>query len=196
MDYLIRISIIILLELALILGVRYGTLRYCTYPIFYVYKLQPVIELFAPPRILFYCLEFSFTSAQTTVTMSTLLPFIQCSSLSESDSTSSSFSDSSSHSPSPISSISSLSYSPLPKSSYKQIVFLPSPPFADVSFLQALASTLQKGAGDLVFLMAHSGNGENHDKDAMNTLLRKSLMEMDNDCVVWRQLMGNINGEY
>jgi formylglycine-generating enzyme required for sulfatase activity len=81
----------------------------------------------------------------------------------------------------------------LPKSSHKHIVVLPSTSFADVSFLQSLADTLQKGAGDLVFLMVHSGNGKDYDKDAMNTLLRKSLMEVDNDCVVWKQLMGNVN---
>jgi hypothetical protein len=178
--------------------VRPSVRYYCTYSIFYVYKLRSVVKLFTPPRILLYCpllLNFTFP-CQTTATMHTLLPPIQCSSSFESDSSSSSFSDSASHSPSPISSISSVSHSPLPKLSQKRIVVLPSPTFADVSFLQGLASTLQKGAGDLVFLLVHSSNGKDHDKDAMDTLLRKCLMEVDSDCVLWRQVMADVNGEY
>lgn len=129
--------------------------------------------------------------------MPTLLPPIQCSSSFESDSSSSSFSDSTSYSPSPISSISSVSHSPLPKLYQKHIVVLPSPTFADVSFLQGLASTLQKGAGDVVYLLVHSGNGKDHDKDkdAMGILLRKCLTEVDSDYVLWRQVVANVNGD-
>lgn len=153
------------------------------------------LNLFAPPRILLYCqTPPSEPYICPNATMTLLLSPIQCSS----SHSSSSFSRSASHSVSPVSSISSVSSSPSPKSTYERITVLLSPAFADVSFLEGLASTLKKGAGDLVFLTVHNDNGndKDDDKDTVKTLLRKSLMEMGCDRALWRQVMGNLNGEY
>jgi formylglycine-generating enzyme required for sulfatase activity len=50
---------------------------------------------------------------------------------------------------------------------------------------------LQKGAGDLVYLIAHSGN----DKDSMATLLQKSLMDIDSNNISWAKVMADVNGK-